>query len=66
MYKYRQISISRHDSVSHAELFKDYQPVAPEKKMLQTSIRTRNKKNRNLLPVRKVIRTETSTEFDKL
>lgn len=49
MYKYRQISISRHDSVSHAELFKDYQPVAPEKKMLQTSIRTRNKKKQKFI-----------------
>lgn len=24
MYQYRQISMSRHDSISHAEPFKDY------------------------------------------
>lgn len=65
MYQYRQISISRHDSISQAELFKDYQPVTPEEKCYRLAFTPEKRENGNLLPVRKLIRTEASKKVDK-
>lgn len=65
MYQSRQISISRHDSISHDELCKDYWPVTTEKKCYRLAFKLEIRKIRNLLPARKLIRTETSKKFDK-